>query len=151
MAKRVLFLYTGNSARSQMAKAFLRYYAADEFEAYSAGPEPKGIHPLAVQVMQEIGLDLSDQYSESVTEVLGKMHFDYLVTICSDAYERCPSVFPGVGQRLHWAFEDPAAFAGSGGARLDKFRQVRDRIDKKIRAWLEAQGLVVPPRQSAEG
>jgi len=141
MTKRVLFLCTGNSARSQMAEAFLRHYAADEFEAHSAGLEPKGIHPLTVQVMREIGLDLSGQYSKSVTEYLGKMHFGYLVTLCSDAEERCPSVFPSVGQRIHWAFEDPAAFAGSAEARLDKFRQVRDQIDSQIRAWLEAQGL----------
>jgi len=150
MRTKVLFLCTGNSARSQMAEALLRYYAGDEFEVYSAGLEPKSIHPLTVQVMQEIGLDLSGQHSKSVAEYLGKIHFGHVVTLCSDADERCP-IFPGVSQRLHWPFEDPAAFEGTEGARLDKFRQVRGQIDKKIRAWLEAEGLVLPPRQSAEG
>jgi arsenate reductase len=132
-----------------MAEAFLRHYAADQFEVCSAGLEPKGIHPLTIQVMQEIGLDLSGQYSKNVTEYLGKMHFGFVVTVCSDAEERCPSIFPGISQRLHWAFEDPAAFQGSDEARLEKFRQVRDQIDTQIRAWLEGQGLPVPSRQPA--
>ncbi len=149
MKTKVLFLCTGNSARSQMAEAFLRHYAGDKFEVHSAGLEPKGIHPLAAQVMQEIGLDLSGHYSKSVTEYLGKTHFGYVVTVCANAEERCP-IFPGVGQRLHWPFEDPAAFGGTEEARLAKFRQVRDHIANQIGAWLEVQGLVVPQRQPAE-
>jgi arsenate reductase len=132
-----------------MAEAFVRHYAAEEFEACSAGLEPKGIHPLTVQVMREIGLDLSGQYSKSVTEYLGKMHFGYVVTVCSDAEERCPSTFLGVSQRMHWALEDPAAFVGTDEAKLAKFREVRDQIDNQVRAWLEAQGLSVVPRQPA--
>jgi arsenate reductase len=147
MTKRVLFICTGNSARSQMAEAFVRHYAADHFEAYSAGLDPKGMHPLTVQVMQEIGLDLSGQRSKSVGEYLGKLHFAYVVTVCSDAEERCPNVFPGMGRRLHWGFEDPAAFDGSEEASLRKFRQVRDQIDDQIRAWLEDEGVPVPSRQ----
>lgn len=134
---RVLFLCTGNSARSQMAEAFLRFYAADQFEVYSAGLEPKDIHPLAVRVMQEIGLDLKDHYSKSVAEYLGKVHFGCVVTVCANAEERCP-IFPGVSQRLHWSFEDPAAFSGSDEARLSKFRQVRDQIGDRVRTWLES-------------
>ena len=137
MATRVLFLCTGNSARSQMAEAFVRHYAGGAVEAYSAGLEPKGIHPLTRQVMQEIGLGLSGQYAKSVTDYMGRLHFGYLVTVCSQAEERCPAVFPGVARRLHWGFEDPAAFAGSDEEKLEKFRQVRDQIDRKVRQWLE--------------
>jgi arsenate reductase len=145
MKTKVLFVCTGNSARSQMAEAFLRHYAADAFEAYSAGIEPKGINPLTVQVMQELGLDLSGQCSKSLTEYLGKILFGYVVTLCADAEERCP-IFPGLSQRMHWPFDDPAAFSGTDEARLDNFRQVRDQIDDQIRAWLEGQGVQVGPR-----
>ncbi len=140
---KVLFLCTGNSARSQMAEALLRHYAGDRFEAYSAGLEPQGIHPLTTRVMAEIGLPLTGQYAKDVREYLGRVHFGYLITVCADAEARCPSVFPGLGQRLHWAFEDPAAFVGSEEARLQKFRQVRDQIDRRIRDWLAEQGIAV--------
>ena len=140
---KVLFLCTGNSARSQMAEALLRHYAGDRFEAYSAGLEPQGIHPLTTRVMAEIGLPLTGQYAKDVREYLGRVHFGYLITVCADAEARCPSVFPGLGQRLHWAFEDPAAFVGSEEARLQKFRQVRDQIDRRIRDWLAEQGIEV--------
>jgi arsenate reductase len=149
MADRVLFICTGNSARSQMAEALLRNYAADRFEAYSAGLDPRPVNPLTVQVMDEAGLDLSGQHSKSVTEYLGKLHFAYVITVCTVAEERCPSVFPGMGQRMRWSFEDPAAFRGSEEARLDKFREVRDQIDGQIRAWLEGQGVRVGPRPRA--
>lgn len=129
-----------------MAEAFLRHYAAGAFEAYSAGLEPKGIHPLTVQVMQEIGLDLSGQYSKSVADYLGRIHFGYVVTVCANAEERCP-IFPGISQRMHWPLDDPAAFSGTDEARLDTFRKVRDQIDHQIRAWLEGQGVPVPSRQ----
>jgi len=140
---KVLFLCTGNSARSQMAEALLRHYAGDHFEAYSAGLEPQGIHPLTTRVMAEIGLPLTGQYAKDIREYLGRVHFGYLITVCADAEARCPSVFPGLGQRLHWAFEDPAAFVGSEEARLQKFRQVRDQIDQRIRDWLAEQGIEV--------
>ena len=140
---KVLFLCTGNSARSQMAETLLRRYAGDHFEAYSAGLEPQGIHPLTTRVMAEIGLPLTGQYAKDVREYLGRVHFGYLITVCADAEARCPSVFPGLGQRLHWAFEDPAAFVGSEEARLQKFRQVRDQIDRRIRDWLAEQGIEV--------
>ena len=133
---RVLFLCTGNSARSQMAEAFLRKYAGDSFEAYSAGLEPKEINPLTIRVMKEIGLDLSGQRSKSVNEYLGKVHFEYLITVCDDADKNCPTVWPGVNQRLHWSFEDPAKFAGTAEQKLDKFRETRDLIDNHLKAWL---------------
>jgi arsenate reductase len=151
VTRRVLFICAGNSARSQMAEAFVRHYAAEQFEAYSAGLEPKGMNTLTVQVMQELGLDLSGHRSKSVGEYLGKVHFAYVVTVCSDAEERCPSVFPGMGRRLHWPLDDPAAFEGTDEARLDKFRQVRDEIDRRVCAWLEELGLPTQCQQRAEG
>lgn len=137
---RVLFLCTGNTARSQMAEAFLRRYAGDRFEAYSAGLEPAEIHPYIYRVMKEIGIDLAGQHSKHVDEYMGKLHFGYTITVCSVAEERCPSVFPGMGQRLHWAFDDPAAFEGSEKEKLEKFREVRDQIDQRIKQWLAEVG-----------
>jgi arsenate reductase len=138
---KVLFLCTGNSCRSQMAEAFLRHYGGTEFEAYSAGLEPKGIHPYTVQVMQEIGISLAGQRSKDVTEYLGRMHFGYLITVCANAEEKCPTTFPGVGQRLHWAFDDPGAAQGSAEEKLRVFRQVRDQIEQRIKAWITEQAL----------
>jgi arsenate reductase len=151
VTRRVLFLCTGNSARSQMAEAFVRHYAAEQIEVYSAGLEPKGMNPLTVQVMQEIGLDLSGQHSKGVGEYLGKMHFAYVVTVCSDAEERCPSAFLGMGRRLHWYFDDPAAFEGTDEAKLAKFREVRDEIDRRVCAWLDTEGLSPQCQQRVEG
>jgi arsenate reductase len=119
-----------------MAEAFLRRFAGDRFEAFSAGLEPKGINPYTIQVMAEKGFDLSGQYSKDVMEYMGKMHFAYLITVCGHADKNCPRVFPGVGQRLHWDLEDPAAFVGSEAETLDKFREVRDQIEVRIREWL---------------
>jgi arsenate reductase len=101
MPTRVLFLCTGNSARSQMAEAFLRKYAGDRFEAHSAGLEPKVINPFTIQVMQEVGIDISDQTSKGVDTYLGKVLFQYLITVCDDADKNCPTVWPGVNQRMH--------------------------------------------------
>jgi arsenate reductase len=133
---RVLFLCTGNSARSQMAEAFLRKYGGERLKVYSAGLEPKGINPFTVRVMEEIGIPLTGQSSKDVREYMGKLHFGYLITVCANAEERCPTTFPGVSQRMHWAFDDPAAIEGSDEERLAKFREVRDQIDRRIREWL---------------
>lgn len=133
---KVLFLCTGNSARSQMAEGFLRHYAAGEFEAYSAGLEPKGLNPLTVQVMREIGIDVSGQRSKSVREYLGYVNFAYLIIVCGDAEEKCPTVFVGVSKRMFWPFDDPAAVQGSQAEKLAGFRRVRDEIGLKIREWL---------------
>lgn len=138
---KVLFLCTGNSARSQMAEAFLRKYGGEHFEAHSAGLEPKGLHPFTVQVMNEIGIDLTGQTSKDVTTYLGKMNFGYLITVCANAEQRCPRTFLGVSQRLHWDLDDPAAVEGSDDEKLAKFRLVRDEIAIKIRAWLKEQGI----------
>jgi arsenate reductase (thioredoxin) len=137
--ERVLFLCTGNSARSQMAEAFLRGYARDRFEVHSAGLDPQEINLFTVRVMQEKGYDLSLQKSKGIKEYLGKVLFQYLVTVCAEADKSCPSVWPGVSRRLYWPFEDPAAFEGSEEEKLAKFREVRDQIEAKVTEWVGEQ------------
>ena len=136
---RVLFLCTGNSARSQMAEAFLRKYGNERFEAHSAGLEPKDLNPHTVEVMKEVGIDVSGQKSKGVNVYLGKVLFQYLITVCDDAEKNCPTVWPGVNKRMHWSFEDPAKFEGTEDQKLAKFREVRDLIDKKIKSWVAEQ------------
>ena len=136
---KVLFLCTGNSARSQMAEAFLRHLEGERFEAYSAGLEPQGIHPYTRQVMEEVGIDLEGQHSKHVSEYMGKLHFSYLITVCASADKKCPAVFPGVGIRLHWPFDDPAGAAGTEEEKLDQVRRVRDQISRHIMVWLHKQ------------
>ena len=137
---RVLFLCSGNSARSQMAEAILRKRAGDQFEAFSAGLEAKGVNPYTLRVLDEIGADTAKLRSKPLTEFIGRNHFGYLITVCSNAEEQCP-IFPGMGLRLHWPFDDPAKFEGSDAETLGVFRQVRDQIDRKIQDWLTAQGV----------
>jgi len=137
--KRVLFLCSGNSARSQMAEAFLHKYGGDHFEPHSAGLEPKGLNPLTVKVMNEVGIDVSGQTSKGVDTYLGKTLFQYLITVCDDADKNCPTVWPGGSIRMHWSFQDPAALEGTEEEKLAKFREVRDLIEKKIKDWLAEQ------------
>ena len=137
---KVLFLCTGNSARSQMAEALLRKYASEHFDVYSAGLEPKGINPFTTQVLNEVGLDISGQRSKDVVEYLGRVNFGYIITVCSNAEANCP-IFPGVSIRLHWPFEDPAHFEGSDMEKAAKFREVRDQMDERIRTWLAEQRI----------
>lgn len=136
---KVLFLCTGNSARSQMAEAFLRQYGSDYFEAYSAGLEPKGMNPYTVKVMAELGYNLSGQYSKSVREIVGKLFINYVITVCDQAEKNCPTTWPGVVRRVHWSFEDPAAFEGSDEEKLTKFRNIRDQIEQKVREWIQEE------------
>ncbi len=143
MPARVLFVCTGNSARSQMAEGLLRHFAGDQFEVYSAGLEPKGVNPYAIQAMQEVGIDISAHQSKSVMDYLGRVHMGVVITVCSNAEERCP-IFPFTTQRLYWPFEDPAAFVGTPAETLAKFREVRDQISGRLQAWLREQGI--PPR-----
>lgn len=137
---KVIFLCTGNSARSQMAEAFLRNYAGDRYDVYSAGLEPKGINPNTVRVMEEAGISLEGQRSKDLGEYLGKVHFTYLFTVCSNAEKNCPRTFLGSGIHNHWEFEDPAAFEGTDEEKMDKFRDIRDQIDRRIQGWLTEQG-----------
>jgi len=134
---RVLFLCTGNSARSQMAEALLRSLAGDRVEAASAGIEPKGLHPLAVKAMREIGIDISRQRSKGLEAVDGTP-FRFVITVCDKANESCP-VFPGDTERIHWSFEDPAAAEGSEEERLRVFRRVRDELLGRLRLFVAAQ------------
>ncbi len=137
--QRGLFLCTGNSARSQMAEAFLRYYAGDHFEVHSAGLEPKAINPLTIQVMEEIGFSMTGHTSKGVKAYLGKAYFHYLITVCDQAEQNCPTMWPGVNQRLHWSFEDPAAFEGGEDEKIEKFREIRDQIEQKLKDWVAVQ------------
>jgi arsenate reductase len=132
----VLFVCTDNSARSQMAEAFLRKYAGDIFDVHSAGLEPNGVHSLAIQVMKEVGINISYQPSKSMELYFGKTFFHYIITVCDDADRNCPRTGLGVHARMHWSFEDPAKFVGTEGQRLAKFREIRNLIDNKIRGWL---------------
>ena len=132
----VLFLCTGNSARSQMAEGYLRHVAGDKYEALSAGVEPKGLNPLAVAAMSEIGIDISRHYSKNASTFLGT-HISYVITVCDNARERCP-IFPGSGKVLHWGFEDPAAVQGTQAEKLAVFRRVRDEITRRIQRELLA-------------
>jgi arsenate reductase len=136
---KVLFLCTGNSARSQMGEALMRKHAGDRFEVYSAGTEPKGMNPFTVQALNEIGLDVSQQHSKSVSEYLGRVNFGYVITVCGEAEKNCPTIFLTVSNRLFWPFDDPAAATGSDVEKLAKFRQVRDQIEARIVAWLAEQ------------
>jgi len=136
---RVLFLCIENRARSQMAEAFLRYYAGDEFEIHSAGLEPSPIHPTVYQVMEEVGLDLEGHAAKGVDEFFNKMYFGILITVCEKAEEKCPT-FPGLGERHYWPVEDPVAVEGSEEEKLDAFRRARDEIEQRILDWLESRG-----------
>src|SRR5690348_316898 len=127
---KVLFLCTGNSARSQMAEGYLRHIAGDKFEALSAGIAPKSLNPLAVQAMKEIGIDISQHKTKDVSTFLGQS-IPYVITVCDNARERCP-IFPRTYKFLHWSFEDPAAAHGTMEQKLAVFRSVRDQIAHRI-------------------
>jgi arsenate reductase len=130
--QRVLFLCTGNSARSQMAEGLLRHLAGDRFEVFSAGTRPAGLNPNAVKVMSEIGIDIAGSRSKSVDEFAGQQ-FDYVFTVCDNAKESCP-IFPGAGKRLHHSFEDPAAAPRDQQPMI--FLKVRDQIAARLREFI---------------
>jgi arsenate reductase (thioredoxin) len=134
MAKKVLILCTGNSARSQMAEGLFRQEAGGRYEVFSAGTRPTEVRPEAIAVMWEIGIDISGHRSKSLDEFTGKT-LDLVITVCDNANETCP-VFPGGTQRLHWPFQDPAAVAGSEEQRKAAFRTIRDQIHARIRTFL---------------
>lgn len=138
-AQKVLFVCVHNSARSQMAEAFLNQHGKGLVEAESAGLEPGPINPLVVEAMQEIGLDLSRKAARSVFDLYkaGRL-FDHVITVCDESIEaKCP-IFPGIVKREHWGFSDPAAVTGIPAERLAKVRAIRDDIEAKVKQWLEA-------------
>jgi len=134
MKTSVLFLCTGNSCRSQMAEGLLQHLAGGQYEVASAGTNPVGLNPGAVEVMREIGIDISQQKSKNVQDFQGA-RFDYVITVCDRAKESCPT-FPGI-PTLHWSFDDPAAAVGSMEERLIQFRRVRDEIAGKIKQFID--------------
>lgn len=129
--KRVLILCTGNSARSQMAEGLLRDLAGDKFEVASAGVAPSHVRPEAIEVMREIGIDISGQRSKSVDEFAGQT-FDYVITVCDNANQQCP-MFPGKTERIHWSIEDPAAAEANEQDKLTVFRRVRDELRERLK------------------
>src|SRR6266705_1596852 len=138
MNQKVLFICVHNSARSQMAEAFLNELCGDQFEAHSGGLEPGKLNPLAVEVMREIGIDISQNQTQSVFDVFksGEL-FAYVITVCDESSaERCPT-FPGGTRRLHWSFPDPAALSGTHAERLEGTREIRDQIRARIEMWCD--------------
>lgn len=134
--KKVLFLCTGNSCRSQMAEGFLRHMARDRFEVFSAGVKPTQVNPLAIKVMAEVDIDISKHRSKSAMEFIGKQ-FDYVITVCDNAKQTCP-VFPGKYEKIHWDLEDPAETQGSEEERIVVFRKIRDEIRQRIEEWIKS-------------
>jgi len=138
MKRNVLFVCIHNSARSQMAEAFLNHECDDQFEAHSAGLEPGRLNPMVVEAMNEIGIDISGHKTKSVSDMMnsGKT-FNYVITVCDEtSAERCP-IFPGGTTRLHWGFPDPSGFLGTHEEKLSKTREVRDAIKEKVTRWCE--------------
>jgi arsenate reductase len=140
---RVLFVCTHNSARSQMAEAMLRAFAGDAFEAFSAGTEAAGIRQEAIQVMSELGMDISAQRSKTIDEFRGQS-FDWFITVCDEAQKNCP-VLPGVREVAHWSIEDPSLASGTPEERLAAFRRARDLIRNRMRLFILAGGRTELP------
>lgn len=136
--KKVLFICIHNSARSQMAEAWLNHICGDFFQAESAGLEPGVLNPLVVEAMREVGVDIAHKKTRAVSEVLksGKL-FSHVVTVCDEtSAERCP-IFPGVTQRLHWSFPDPSRLTGTKEEKLAKVREIRDMIKARVENWCD--------------
>ena len=134
MKSRVLFLCTGNSARSQMAEGWLRHLAGDHYDVCSAGTQPVGLNPGSVEAMAEVGIDISRHRSKHVAEYAAQP-FDYVITVCDRAKESCPR-WPGAVRLIHWSFDDPVAGTESTEQRRQVFRRVRDEIASSIREFL---------------
>jgi arsenate reductase len=128
--EKVLFVCTHNSARSQMAEALLRHYGGGRFEVLSAGTEPGSLHPLAVRIMADLGIDITNQTSKSVDRFVAQT-FDFVITVCDQVAETCP-IFARAAEKLRWSFSDPSAVEGSEHDRLDAFRRVRDQMAARI-------------------
>lgn len=151
----VLFLCTGNSCRSQMAEGFLRAHGSDRFTAVSAGTDPKGqVHPLAVRVMAEAGIDISAHRPKHVHDYLGRVPVQRVIIVCDGANKTCPTVWPGAYERLFWPFDDPADATGTEAEQLAVFRRVRDQIGSAIKDWLAGEDSHANPlvhNRRAEG
>ena len=137
--QKVLFICVHNSARSQMAEAYLKQLASDRFEVESAGLEPGKLNPIVVEVMKEVGIDISQNKTKSVFDFFkqGKQ-YDYVVTVCDESQSGACPVFPGKGERLHWGFADPSQFKGSWEDKVKQTREVRNQIESKIKEWINS-------------
>ncbi len=135
--KRVLFICTGNSIRSQMAEGLLKAFGPGKWDAVSAGVLPSYVHPLTIRVMNEIGIDISPQTSKSVDQFIGQS-FHYIITLCDYAAASCPA-FPGESKRSHWPIEDPISAEGTVEQKLVAFRKARDEIRRRIEKFLQAE------------
>ena len=134
--QRVLFLCAHNAARSQMAEALLRHHAGDQFEVLSAGLNPTEIHPMTLRVLEEDGIGTDALRAEGLDRYMAKVTVQYAIVVCEKTQEHCPKLYPFAQRTLYWPFEDPAAFQGSPAEQLEKFREVRDQIDQRVRSWL---------------
>ncbi len=140
--QKVFFLCTGNSVRSQMAEGLLNALGSGQWQAQSGGILQSYVHPLAIRVMEEIGIDISQQTSKSMDPFINKK-FDYVITLCDHAAQFCPT-FSGQNKRLHWPLEDPAAAIGTIEERLVVFRRIRDEIKRKIEELLKSEPSEIP-------
>lgn len=138
-SKRVLILCTGNSARSQMAEGLLRHDGGEAFVVASAGLEPSFVRPEAIEVMREIGIDISNHRSKSIDEFT-QQPFDYVITVCDKANQHCP-IFPGKSERIHWSIADPAGIAGDQATRLKAFRVARDDLRERFGEFIKTAGI----------
>ena len=136
--QRVIFVCTHNSARSQMAEGMLRAWGGDRFESFSAGTEATSVRPEAITVMNEVGIDISGHTSKTLEPFMGES-FSWLITVCDQAKESCP-VIPGVAQQAHWSIDDPSGVEGDETARLEAFREARDRLRDRIHMFILAAG-----------
>jgi arsenate reductase (thioredoxin) len=134
LKKRILFLCTGNSARSQMAEGLMRSLGGDKYDVFSAGTIPKGLHPMSMEVMKELGIDISHQTSKNIETFIGQQ-FDYVITVCDRAKQNCP-IFPG-SVPIHWGFDDPADAEPS--KQREAFRRIREEISQQLRLFLASQ------------
>ena len=146
--KKVLFVCTGNSARSQMAEGLLRSFGGNEYEVYSAGTHPSFVRPQAIQVMKEIGIDISSQSSKSLDQFVDQQ-FDYVITVCDNAKEICP-FFHGAKEMLHWSIEDPVGVWGTEEMQLEAFRKARDELAERIQKTFSLSPLEEPDSTSSQ-
>jgi len=140
MKKKILFLCTHNSCRSQMAEGLINHYLGDRFQAYSAGTEKTRVNPLAIQVLAELGIDISHHHSKTIAEFDGQ-RFDHIITLCGSANEQCPLFFGGT-TRVHIGFDDPSRLSGSDETVLPEFRRVRDELREKLTTYLTGENNV---------
>lgn len=137
MKERVLFVCTNNACRSQIAEGIVNHFLADRIEAFSAGTRPTSVHPRAIQVMKEIGIDISSQHSKSMEE-FADQHFDYVITLCGGANEECPLFFGGV-RKMHMGFDDPAGSEGTEEEIVAAFRRIRDDMKEKFMNFFQTK------------